>query len=411
MSEPTDSPAVDDGLEEPRETFESVDWDQIDLANSGRSPGQYLWMGFLAIWLFGVLFDIYSQFVSAAAEPAELPVIGTVAPEDWLWVLTLACLVYYGVRPLYQSPRMTMHYWKQFRKNKAAVISGLFLSVILVVGGIGARVLPFPERNPGFEELPPFWMSIEKYHVGNNCPGGTTMEAGVEICHGSMQYPLGTTGSGEDILLLIVHGMEVSMMVGLAATLLSVVVATVVGLSAAYFGGLVDEVLMRYVDLQMTFPSFFLFLLLAYTIGGSLFILIMIFGLFGWGATARIIRAEALQRKAEPYMQAAKSAGATSKWSIRRHLLPNTTNSIITAATLTIPSIILAEAAIAFLALSDPTIPSWGRVIADGRGSLQSSWWISTFPGIFLFFTILAFNFIGDALRDALDPRHGGAES
>jgi len=197
--------------------------------------------------------------------------------------------------------------------------------------------------------------------------------------------------------------------VGLIATLLSITLAAAVGLTAAYYGGLVDEVLMRYVDIQITFPTFFLFLLLAYTVGGSLFVLILIFGLFGWGSSARIMRAEALQRREEPYIQAAKNAGASSFWTVRRHLLPNISNSLITAASLTIPSIILAEAAIAFLGLGDLTVASWGRIISGGRDQLRTAWWIATIPGVFLFFTILAFNFLGDALRDALDPRHGGS--
>lgn len=202
--------------------------------------------------------------------------------------------------------------------------------------------------------------------------------------------------------------MEVSMQVGLIATMISISVAATVGLTAAFYGGLVDEVLMRYVDIQMTFPTFFLFLLLAYTVGGSLFVLILIFGLFGWGSSARIMRSEALQRREEPYMQAAKNAGASTVWTIRRHLLPNISNSLITAATLTIPGIILAEAAIAFLGLGDASTVSWGRIIAGGRDQLRTAWWIATIPGVFLFFTILAFNFLGDALRDALDPRQGG---
>lgn len=401
---------TDETAELPDETFESVDWSAIDQETNTRSLTGTMWLAVVGFWLIGVGYDLVSQFILDAG-PAVFPGIGTIAPEDWLWWLALLFLFFYGVMPLVKNPRMTRHYWRQFRKNKAAVIGGLFLMVILLVGFFGARFLPAPEPLPGYGRLPPVWGAIETHHTTGSCPGGTTMQAGTEMCHGSMHFPLGTTASGEDILLLIIHGMDVSLKVGVTATLLSILVAMAVGLAGAFFGGLIDEVLMRYVDIQMTFPSFFLFLLLAYTIGGSLFILIIIFGLFGWGATARIFRAEAMQRREEPYMMAAKSAGASSYWAIRKHLIPNTTNSIITAATLAIPGIILAEASFAFLGLADPTIPSWGRVIADGRDYVASSWWISTIPGIFLFCTILAFNFLGDALRDALDPRHGGADS
>jgi peptide/nickel transport system permease protein len=224
-------------------------------------------------------------------------------------------------------------------------------------------------------------------------------------CQGTMAHPLGTTGDGKDILVLVIYGMQVSMKVGLISTLLVVTIGTAVGTVAAYGGGLVDELLMRYVDIQLVFPAFFLYLLLTYLFGGSLFMFIVIFGLTGWGSIARLVRSEALQRAEEEYITAARSAGAGTLYVIRRHLVPNVSNSVITAATLLIPGFILFEASLSFLSLGDPTVPSWGQVIANGRSDLSTAWWISTFPGIFLFTTILAFNFMGDALRDALDPR------
>jgi len=407
MSNEHEQTETDGGMPDEPATFEQVDWTSIDAGETPRPRKQFVWLAVVAVWTSGVLYDVYSQFV-AETGPANFPLFGSVTPVDWLWSITLLLLVYYGVVPLYENKRMTRYYWKEFRKNKAAVISGVFLLVIFAIGVIGSRVLPEPARTPGVENQPPVWGSVEAYVTGNECPGGTTVVDEVTMCHGSWQHPLGTTSSGEDILLASIYGMEVSMQVGLIATMISITVAATVGLTAAFYGGLVDEVLMRYVDIQMTFPTFFLFLLLAYTVGGSLFVLILIFGLFGWGSSARIMRSEALQRREEPYMQAAKNAGASSLWTIRRHLLPNISNSLITAATLTIPSIILAEAAIAFLGLGDASTVSWGRIIAGGRDQLRSAWWIATIPGVFLFFTILAFNFLGDALRDALDPRQGG---
>lgn len=389
------------------ETFESVNWEEIDKELSTMSTGTKVWIVAVALWALGAGADVYSRFIADSGK-LEIPLIGTVGSVTWLWIITLMIISYYGVIPLYKNRRMTMYYWREFRKNKAAVISGIYLIVIFLIGVVGSRVLPSPERQPGLESQPPAFMSTESYVVGVDCAGGFSGEGADRICHGSWDHPLGTTPSGEDILLAVIHGMEVSMQVGLIATLISITVAASIALTAAYYGGLVDEALMRYVDIQMTFPTFFLFLLLAYTIGGSLFILILIFGFFGWGAYARIMRAEALQRREEAYMKAAKSAGATSFWAIRRHLLPNVSNSLITAASLAIPAIILAEAALSFIGLGDPTAHSWGRIISEGQGDLSTAWWISTLPGFFLFFTVLAFNFLGDALRDALDPRHGG---
>jgi peptide/nickel transport system permease protein len=374
-----------------------------------RSRVAALWLGFAGAWLVAVSMTAYTQLV-AQSGPAAFPVLGTVPPVDWLWLLTVAVIVRYGVVPLWRAPRIARYYWQQFRRNTAAVVSAAYLAVVFVVGIVGARVVPEPTPTPGLESQPPAFVSVPSYVTGVDCPGGTRMEAGTEVCRGSLAHPLGTTGSGEDLLRAVIHGMEVSMQVGLIATLISIALATAVGLAAAYYGGYVDEVLMRYVDIQQTFPTLFLFLLLAYSLGGSLFLLVLIFGFFGWGNSARLVRGEALQRREELYVRASKAAGASPFWTIRHHLLPNVSNSVITAATLSIPVIIIAEATFSFIGLADPTIPSWGRVISEGQGQLRDAWWISTIPGIFLFCTVLAFNFVGDALRDALDPRHGGDE-
>ncbi len=399
----SDRAATDGGM-----SFTRVDWDDIDPNERARSRTELAWMGVVGVWLLAVVVELYSQYVAGTGR-YEFPLVGTVATVDWLWSMTILTVAYYGVLPLIQRPRMARYYWKEFKKNKAAVISALYLVVVFLVGTIGTRFVDAPEPTPGLENQPPVFLSVQRYVVGTKCPGGVVEGGEVPRCTGSWEYPLGTDTSGEDILHGLIHGMEISMQVGMIATLISTAIAATVGLTAAYYGGLIDEVLMRYVDIQITFPTFFLFLLLAYTFGGSLFLLIMIFGLFGWGSNARIMRSEALQRREEPYMTASKAAGASSLWAMRRHLLPNISNSLITIATLSVPGIILAEAAFAFLGLADPTLPSWGRYISDGRNRLTDAWWISTIPGVFLFFTILAFNFVGDALRDALDPRHGGS--
>lgn len=402
--------AADDESDEhhSNDSFEGVDWESIDATSRRISPKSLVGLVVLSAWLLCVLIEAHSRFVAGNGR-FDFPIVGTVAPVDWLWIITLFIIAYLGIVPLASNPRMTKYYWKEFKKNKAAVISGLFLVVTFLVGVVGSRLLPDPEQTPGLQNQPPAWMSVESYVTGPKCPGGTTQSGGTTMCQGSWEHPLGTTPSGEDILLTSIHGMEVSMQVGLIATLISVTLAATTALLSAYYGGLVDEILMRYVDLQMTFPTLLLILLMASVFGGSLFILICIFGFFGWGSYARIMRSEALQRREEPYIRAAQSAGSSGFRTMRRHLLPNISNSVITAATLSIPAVILGEATVAFLGLGDGTTPSWGRLIADGRNQLTNAWWISTFPGVFLFLTVLAFNFLGDALRDALDPRQGGS--
>jgi peptide/nickel transport system permease protein len=380
------------------ETFETVDWDGTGGRLSTLSRRD---VGALASLALVAAAFVYDYLLVPGDRPTlTWPVRWNVTQLDWLFVLTLLALLFYVVVPLYDNRRLTAHYWKEFRKNQLAVVSLGYLAVVFFVGVVGPLFLSKPELALTQSHQPPVYTSVNAA-VPVSCGG----EVADGMCHGTWAHPLGTTSDGKDILVLIVYGMQVSMKVGLISTLLVVTIGTSVGTVAAYAGGLVDEVLMRYVDVQLVFPAFFLYLLLNYLFGGSLFMFIVIFGLTGWGSMARLVRSEALQRSEEEYVMAANSAGAGTLYIIRRHLVPNVSNSIITAATLLIPGFILFEAALSFLSLGDPTVPSWGQVIAAGRSDLDTAWWVSTLPGLFLFTTILAFNFMGDALRDALDPR------
>jgi peptide/nickel transport system permease protein len=377
--------------------FESIDWDDLDDVSRSLPPQTLAFLGVVALYALGLLWE----FALKPENAATIPQLGwQIDPVDWLYVATLIVLVFYIVVPLYREREITRYYWRQFRKNRAAVVSLVYLVVIFAIGTVGPAFIEPPQVAPRLQYQPPVFASVDAA-VPIQCVG----EVANGRCHGTWDHPLGTTHQGKDILVMVIYGMLVSMQVGLTATLIVVVVASLVGISAAYFGGTVDEALMRYVDIQITFPTFFLYLLAMYLFGGSLLLMILIFGLLGWGGVARIVRSEALQRREEEFVLAARAAGARGTWTMRKHLLPNVSNSIITAASLLIPGFILFEAALAFLALGDPTIPSWGQVIAAGRDDLARAWWVSTIPGVFLFFTILAFNFLGDALRDALDPR------
>jgi len=378
-----------------KETFETVDWEGVD--GGRRLPRRTA--AFIVVFGAVVAGAVYDLLLTPD-EPTAAALGVDFSAIDWMYVGTLVVVLFYVVLPLYDDRRMTAYYWREFKKNRAAVAGMVYLFLIFVAGIVGPAFIEPPTVEPFLQYQPPVFMSVDTA-VPVECVGDVVGGQ----CQGTWQYPLGTTGEGKDILTMVVYGMLVSMQIGLASTLIVVTVASLVGISAAYFGGMVDEVLMRYVDLQITFPSFFLYLLATYLFGGSLFLMVLIFGILGWGGVARIVRSEALQRREEEFVLAAKAAGARGTWTMRRHLLPNVSNSVITAASLLIPGFILFEAALAFLGLGDPTVPSWGQVIADGRDDLSRAWWISTLPGFFLFFTILAFNFVGDALRDALDPR------
>jgi peptide/nickel transport system permease protein len=368
-----------------RATFEGIDWESVDSTSAEISGVTLVQAGFYLVWLALLLYDAFVL-------PRSRPTVSwwDVTAVEWVFVLVLAAAAFNVAVPLYQNTRMTRYYWSQFRKNKAAVASLGFLAVVFVVGLVGPALLKPPQLVFSDAYLPPVGMTAS--------PTGQAVT-------GTWEHPLGTDAQGRDLLKLVVLGMRVSMEVGLITMAIAISIGTLVGTVAAHFGGMVDEALMRYVDLQQSFPAFILLLLLVYLFGGSLIIFIAVYGVLSWEATARLVRSEALQRTEAPYIQAAEAAGASRLWIIRRHIIPNVSGTVITNATLLIPGYILAEAGLSFLGLGDPNVFSWGQIIAAGRGDLANAPWIATVPGVFLFFTILAFNFVGDALNDAIDPR------
>jgi peptide/nickel transport system permease protein len=412
------------------DSFRDVDWDEMDGSGlTTKGAAMLLFGGAFAVllsfdflvlhnglnWALGLVEGPQFDWVTRQ-EGAPLPFGIDLSTSDWLLVLTLGVMLFYGAWPLYDNPRLAGYYWRRFRRNKAAMLSAVYLIAIFAIGMFGPALVETPELAFDQVSQPPVYTSASMSTTGGSCVGETftkTVMVNGEptpqtFCQGTWEHPLGTTNEGKDIVTLLVLGMRVSMKVSLITMLLVISIGSLVGTTAAYYGGYVDEILMRYVDIQGTFPSFFLFLILAYLFTPTLGLLIALFGLLGWEGTSRLVRSEALQRTEEEYVQAAENAGASDGWIIRRHILPNVSTTVITNATLLIPGFILLEAALAFLGLTDPSVASWGKTISAGRDYLSSAWWIATLPGVFLFFTILAFNMVGDGLRDALDPRSEG---
>jgi peptide/nickel transport system permease protein len=360
------------------QSVEAIDWE--DAASETRwFIGQKRVVELLVLLGLGAAFA-YDFLVIEGPTVLGWDILAT----EWLFLLVLVLGIFHVALPLVDNWRLTTYYWQQFRKNRLAVASLGFLGFVFLLGVVGPFIWKSPNEMVDFgrASAPPIFMG------------------------GSWEAALGADTQGRPLWHLIVYGMRVSMEVGLISTALAISIGTVVGATAAHFGGYVDEVLMRYVDIQQTFPVFILLLFLIFLYGPSLLFIIVLYGFFGWEGTGRLVRSEALQRTEEAYVRAAKAAGASRWWIIRRHLIPNVSSTVITAATLSVPVFILGEASLAFLGFSDPEVFSWGRTISAGRGNLTSAPWISTIPGIFLFLTVLAFNFVGDALRDAIDPRH-----
>ena len=221
------------------------------------------------------------------------------------------------------------------------------------------------------------------------------------------EFLLGTDRFARDVLSRILYGARISLSIGFVAVGISVTIGTLLGAVSGYIGGTLDAVIMRFVDMVISFPRLVLLIMIvALFEQSSIFLIIAVLGFTQWPGTARIVRGEVLGLREREFIQAARALGFTRVRIIFRHVIPNTLAPVIVATTLGIGNVIVLEAGLSFLGLGlQPPTPSWGSMVADGRGDLLNAWWISTFPGLAIVFTVVAFNLAGDGLRDALDPR------
>jgi peptide/nickel transport system permease protein len=277
----------------------------------------------------------------------------------------------------------------------------MFIGLLILIALVGPLFTLDPTA-ANFEEtnLPPVGI-----HRSESLYSMETGEFTRTEIYGTWKHPLGTDDKGRDMLAMLVSGARISLLVGLLATGIAIFLGTMIGVLSAYLGGWVDNALMRFTDVIMTFPFFLLLVLIVFIFGPSLAIIVLVIGLTGWTGSARLIRSEALSLRTREYVTAARALGAGSGRVIFRHLIPNVVSLIIVMVTLSIPGVILAEAALSFIGLGDPTVTSWGIILKSGQESLDTAWWIAVEPGIMLFLTVLAFNFLGDGLRDAFDPK------
>lgn len=273
--------------------------------------------------------------------------------------------------------------YRWFRKYP---VLPLMIVVMLAVAAIFAPLLTShdPERGTlDDNEIAPVW----------DADGGT-------------KYILGTDHLGRDVLARIIFGTRISLLVAGSVLIIGGAVGTTIGIVSGYFGGNVDEVLMRLVDITLAVPFILVALVVAIILENSLTVIVILLVTFFWTAFARQIRAETLQLKTMEYVSFSKVSGASSVRIMYKHILPGVFSTIMVIATLTIGTVILVESILSFLGVGVPgPTPTWGAMIADGRNYLTTGWWIAFFPGIALFLTVLAFNFLGDWLRDTFDPK------
>ena len=287
--------------------------------------------------------------------------------------------------------------WRRFRKHKIALVGGVGIAALLVFIIIGTFLIPLENAN--------------------------YVDLSARLSTPSATHWFGTDSTGRDGFSRIVHGGQISLIIGILAVVISISVGTLIGGMAAYYGGWLDAVLMRFTEAMLSIPQLFLLIVLGKFLGrdiqtinifglsfsGSVGIVIVVIGLTSWMYLARIVRANVLSLKEMDYIAAAKSLGASNSRVFFSHLVPNTLGIIIVSATLGLAGAILSEAYVSFLGLGvQPPTASWGNMLTSAQSFIQrGAWWMWVFPSLFIVFTILCINLLGDGLRDAFDPRSG----
>ncbi|WP_315738540.1 MULTISPECIES: ABC transporter permease subunit [unclassified Bradyrhizobium] len=282
-------------------------------------------------------------------------------------------------------PSPLLEFWQDFRKNAGAV-AGLVVIAVLILLALSADVVaphsPVLTNNAAFLK-PPFWQQ-----------------------GGSLSYPLGTDAIGRDILSRLIHGARLSLLIGIAVVTLSVISGTILGLIAGFFRGVTEVAIMRLMDITLTLPSLLLAIVIVAILGPGLMNAMLAVAIVLLPHYVRIARAAVISEVSKDYVIAAKVAGAGRLRLMFKEVLPNCAAPLIVQATLGISTAILDAAALGFLGLgAQPPLPEWGTMLADAREFVLRAWWVVTLPGLAILLTVLAFNLLGDGLRDALDPK------
>jgi peptide/nickel transport system permease protein len=300
----------------------------------------------------------------------------------------------------YKTRSQLYEFWLRFRRHQMAVFGGGLFVVLVLIALVGPFIVPEPQID-----------TKTMFQLKNNPP--------------SLAHPFGTNNNGLDVLGLVVHGARISLFLSVLAMLVSCTVGTIIGIVAGYFGKITDSILMRIADVFLSVPLLFVLLMASRflvvppppggttdkTVEGadirSLILLPLIIGLLTWPQVARLVRSVTLSVKEQEFVTGARALGARNTRIMFMHILPNVINPVVVAATLLVGGNIVLESFLSFLGFGiQPPLRSWGTSLADAQGDFANgNWWWAFFPGLFILLTVLAINFIGDGLRDALDPR------
>jgi peptide/nickel transport system permease protein len=270
-------------------------------------------------------------------------------------------------------------FWRIYSRNNLAVF-GLILVIIFFLIAILAPVISPYDPN-----------DIDSKHILE--PPGR-------------EHLLGTDDLGRDVFSRMVYGSRISLEVGFVAVGIATFIGMILGALAGYYGSWTDRVIMRFVDIMLSIPTFFLILAVIAFVEPSIWNIMIVIGLTSWMGVARLVRAEFLSLKEREFVLAARSLGASDMRIIFSHIMPNSTSPVFVSAVLGVAAAILVESALSFLGIGvQPPTPSWGNILTLGKDNIEIAWWLSVFPGIAILLTVLSYNLVGEGLRDALDPR------
>ena len=275
-------------------------------------------------------------------------------------------------------------FWQRFKKNKLAVTGGIIVVCLVFVAILAPLFSPY---NPD---------EIDRKEI---------LEAP------NIKHPLGTDDLGRDLLSRMIWGARVSLAVGFVAVGIATFIGMILGAFSGYYGGWTDRIIMRFIDIMLSIPTFFLILAVIAFVGPSIWNIMIVIGVTSWMGVARLVRAEFLSIKEREYVLAAKAMGASDMKIIFRHIMINSLAPVLVSAVLGVAGAVLVESALSFLGLGvQPPTPSWGNILTLGKDNIEIAWWLSVYPGLAILVTVLGYNLLGEGIRDSIDPRLWGTE-